>query len=145
MFQSTGEFNIVILYDDLTSIGRAMAAYSHLTRELGDEFTPELRIWRIDVAASREYAAQADDEIETAEMIILAVRGSQPCPVAFRRWTERVRDGCGPPNPALIAIIEGADEPATSIGTWSSILRGTAAQMHPDIFLWAPHVAAGSP
>jgi len=115
--ETTDKFNVVILYDHVASVGRAMAAYMHLTRELEGEFTPELRIWRIDVATSPEFAAQADDDVRAAEMVIMAVRGSQPCPAGFQRWTEvAVERGCLP-KPALIAIVEAADEPARSAGT----------------------------
>jgi hypothetical protein len=58
------KFNVVILYDCFTSVGRAMAAYLHLTRELENELTPELRIWRVDVATSPECATQANGDIE---------------------------------------------------------------------------------
>ena len=57
------KLNVVILYDRFTSVGRAMAAYSHLTRELESEFIPELRIWRVDVATLPECATQADEDI----------------------------------------------------------------------------------
>ena len=141
---ATDKFDVVILYDHFASVGRAMAAYSHLTRELENEFSPELRIWRIDVATLPEFAAQADDDIKAAAMVIIAVRGSQPCPVAFQRWTEKaVERGCLPKH-ALIAIGEAADEPAQSVGTWNSVLRSTAAQIQLDVFLWTPLAAAGS-
>jgi hypothetical protein len=144
--ETTERINIVILYDRITSAGRAMAAYSHLKRELESEYTPELRIWRIDIAMLPEFSAQATDEIQSAEMIILAVRGSQPCPAAFLRWTDGAGENRSLPWRALIGLIEEADEPANSAGTWNTILRGTARQIQPYVFLWVcPAVTGSSP
>jgi hypothetical protein len=143
--KTADKFDVVILYDHFASVGRAMAAYSHLTRELENEFSPELRVWRIDIATSPEFAAQADDDIKAAEMVIMAVRGNQPCPVGLQRWTEgAVERGCLPKH-ALIAIGEATDEPARSAGTWNSVLRSAAAQIQLDVFLWTPLATEGNP
>jgi hypothetical protein len=139
------KFNVVILYDHIASVRRAITAYLHLAHELESEFTPELRIWRIDVATSLEFAAQADDDIKAAELVIMAVRGSQPCPLEFQRWTAgAVERGCLPRH-ALIAIGEAAGEPARSAGTWNSVLQSAAAQIQLDVFLWTPPAAAENP
>jgi hypothetical protein len=135
--ECTGKFNVVVLYDHITSAGRAMAAYWHLTRELESEFMPDLRVWRIDVAASPECAAQADVEIAAAEMVIMAIHANQTFPPALLRWTEGAGDGRSPCHRALIAIIEAIDESALSAGPLNRILQSTAAQIHPDVFLWA--------
>src|ERR1017187_10388570 len=79
------KFNVVILYDP-AYVQKAMVTYSHLVREFEGACTPDLRLWRLDIAVAAEYTAQAGHDIETAELIIIAVRGSQPCPSAFQRW-----------------------------------------------------------
>lgn len=136
------KFNVVILYDHVASAGRAMAAYSQLTRELDAGLVPELSIWRTDVAVSLECSTQAFVDIAYAEIVIVAVRGSQPCPAAFQRWIEGPAEDCGPPKNALIAIIDANDDFDLSPGTWNCILRGTAAKPRPDFFLWAPSAGA---
>jgi hypothetical protein len=136
--QAPDSFNVLILYDQFASVGRAMAAYLHISRELGDEFVTELSVWRIDVAASPEHAARAEDEIRTAELVILAVCGSQTCPVELQRWTEGAVGGGCLPKQALIVLGEEDKEPAQSVGTWNSVLRSAAAQSKLNVFLWAP-------
>jgi hypothetical protein len=139
------KFKVVILYDRFTSVGRAMAAYTHLTRELESEFIPELRIWRVDVAMLPECAVQADGDIEAAEIVIMAVRNIQSCPAAFLRWMEGAGadSSCGLPKRALIAIIETPDQAALSAITSDSIVRG-GAQAQLDVLFWAPSGAAST-
>jgi hypothetical protein len=134
----TEKLHVVILYDRLDSVGKAMSAYAHLTRELECECEPDLSIWRLDVATSAEFAVKADYDIAAAEIVIMAVRGSQPCPPAFQHWKERAWQDEGAPHRAWIAIVEAADEPAPAAETWSSTLRGAATQIHPEIFVWEP-------
>ena len=140
------KFNVVILYDRFTSVGRAMAAYSHLMRELEGEFMPELRIWRVDVATLPECAVQADRDIEAAEMVIVAVRNIQPCPAAFLRWMKEARgdNGCGVAKRALIAIIGAPDQAVLSAETWNSVARGEA-QAQLDVLFWPPSAEASAP
>jgi len=135
---TTEKFNIVILYDHVRSVGRAMEAWSHLTQELENEFLPELRIWRIDIAISPEYAAQAQDDIKAAQMVIMAVRGGQPCPAAFLHWIAGAEEDGGLPNRALVVIMEAVDRSDLSRGTWTSTLRVTVAQTQLDVFFWEP-------
>ena len=130
-------FNIVVLYERSDLLGKAMATCCHLRRELDNEFTSDLRVWRIDVATSPEFSAEASRDIAAAEIIILGVSGNQHCPPEFRRWTETAT-GPGGSHRAVIAIVEGADEPAAAGETWNSVLRGSATQIHPEIFVCEP-------
>jgi len=131
-------FNIVVLYERSALLSRAMATCAHLRRELGNAFTLDFRIWRIDVATSRECAAQFDREIATADVIVIGVSGNEPCPPEFRAWKERAVDGSGGPHRAIIAIVDTAAESATTGETWNSVLRSGATQIHPEIFVWEP-------
>lgn len=142
-------FHVVVLYERSPLVGKAMATCSHLRHELGDAFALDFRLWRIDLATSVEFAAQADRDIDAADVIVIGVAGNEPCPPAFRRWREtalaRGRNG---PH-AIIAIAEGADEPGPAGETWNNVLRDGATQIHPEIFvcepLEAPVGAAGEP
>ncbi len=136
--ENTGIFNVVIFYDHRASVGPAMMAYSHVTREMESEYKTGLRIWRLDVATSPECAPQANDDIDAAEMVIMSVHESRSCPDAILRWPERADRGDGLPQRALIGRAETADKPALSSGIWNCIRRGIAAQIRLDIFLWAP-------
>jgi hypothetical protein len=143
--ENTDKFNVVILYDHVASVGRAMAAYACLTRELENEITPELRIWRIDIATLPECAAQADDDIRAAEMVIMAVRGNQPCPAGFHRWSEETAGYLGLAQRALIALVDAVDEPARSAGTWHCMIRKIVEQIQLDVFLWTAPAESGGP
>jgi hypothetical protein len=131
------KFPVVMLYDRLASVDQAMDTYSHLTRELQDEFNPDLRMWRIDVAGSAEFSAQAGEDIAAAEVIIMTVRGDQPCPAAFLDWKGGAdRAGRAPPH-AVIALVESKDtQPAPNAETWGSFLRGSATEIHPEVFVY---------
>lgn len=124
-----------MLYDNLDSVGKAMATYSQLTRELDNEFKPDLRIWRLDVALSAECSAEANSDIEAAEVIIMTVHGNDPCPPAFLHWKAGGGAGRGVPHRAIIAILEATGEPIPDTDTWSSVLRGVATEIHPELFV----------
>jgi hypothetical protein len=139
--ETAEKFKVVILYDRITSVGRAMTAFAHLERELQNELIPELQIWRIDVATLPECAAQVDGDIEAAEMVILAVHGKDDSHGPFLRRMQEDRKSPSLPKRALIAIIEAADEFARSAGTWSRVL-GCSEQIPSDVFLWATPTVA---
>jgi hypothetical protein len=145
----TEKFNVVILYKRRAFVGQAMSTYLHVKRELGNELETDLRLWRTDVAASEAYAAQADHDIEAADLIILAVCGDQPCPPAFRRWQTGTGRGLGMPRGAVIIFAETAAGPTPATETWNSMLRGFTTQIHPEIYVWDPpvvrHEAAPAP
>ena len=132
---SSENFPVVMLYDNLESVGKAMATYSQLTHELDADFKPDLRIWRLDVALSPEFSAQANHDIEAAEVIIMTVHGNEPCPPAFQHWKAGAGGGSGVPHRAIIAILESTDKPASATESWSSVLRGVATEIHPELFV----------
>lgn len=136
-------FNVVIIYERLAHVGRALAAYRHLTHGLADEFAPDFRLWRIDRAREPDHAAEAERDLAAAEGIILAVDGGQPGPSAFQRWTVGAGHGGGPPPHAIIALREAPDGPEPVAGSWSNILRNTATQIHSEVLVCDPPPARG--
>lgn len=132
---SARNFPVVMLYDNYESVGKAMATYSQLTHELENDFQPDLRIWRLDVALSPECSAAANHDIEAAEVIIMTVHGNEPCPPEFLHWKEGMGGGAGVPHRAIIAILESTGEPLPETDTWSSVLRGVATEIHPELFV----------
>ena len=140
---SAENFNVVMLYDNLEHVGKAMATYSQLAHELETEFKPDLHIWRMDMALSSEFSAQANHDIEEAEVIIMAVRGNEACPAEFRHWKDGAADGSGVPHRAIIAILESDSELVPAAESWNSVLRGVATEIHPELFVCEPPEAAG--
>src|SRR5471030_2774487 len=126
--ETAAKFPVVMLYDHFDSVGKAMATYSHLTRELEEEYDPDLSVWCIEDAASAEYSAQANKDIAAAEVIIMTVRGDEPFPAAFHHWKGGVEDGGIAPPKAIVALIGTADNPAPAADSWNSVLRGAATQ-----------------
>jgi hypothetical protein len=136
--ETAAKFPVVMLYDHFDSVGKAMATYSHLTRELEDEYEPDLSVWCIEDAASAEYSTLANQDIAAAEVIIMTVRGDEPFPAAFQHWKGGTEEGgVAPPN-AIIALIGSADNPDPAADTWNSVLRGAATQIHPEVFVYEP-------
>ena len=134
--ETAARFPVVMLYDHFRSVRKAMATYDHLTRELQDEYRPDLRIWRIEDATSAEFAAEANDDIAAAEVIIMTVRGDEPFPAAFRHW-KGVSDPAGvvPPH-AVIALVGAVDDAEPAAETWRGVLRGATTQIHPEVFVY---------
>ncbi len=137
--ETTEKFPVVMLYDHLSSVNAAMSTFSHLTAELATEFEPELRVWRMDDAASPEFISQANADITAAELVILTVRGKQPWPDAFLHWKEGPRIGrhaaIALPQ-AIVALIEtDADGLPVARDGGNSALRSVATQIHPEVFV----------
>ena len=132
------KFTVVILYERLAYVGRAMATYLHLMRELADDFAPDFRLWRIDLALAPGLAAEAERDIAAAEVIIMALNGSRPCPVAFQRWKGGAGHDGGPPPHAIITLMEATKEAAPPAGSWSNVLCGAATQIHSEVFVCDP-------
>jgi hypothetical protein len=138
------KFPVVMLYDHLSSVNAAMSTFSHLTDELAAEFEPELRVWRMDDAASPEFISEANADITAAELVILTVRGKQPWPDAFLHWKEGPGNGQHPAiaSPqAIVALIEtDADGLPVASDGGNCTLRSIATQIHPGVFV---HEAEG--
>jgi len=139
---SSGEpvetLNVVILYQHLAYMGRAMATYLRLERELAEEFTPDFRLWRIDIATEPAFADEAERDIAAAEVIIVAVNGGQSCPPAFQRWRGGLGQAGGPPPRAIIALVDSSDEMVAAPESWASVLREAATQIHSEVFVCGP-------
>jgi len=145
-FPNAEAFNIVVLYERSDLLSRAMATCCCLRRELDNEFTSELRIWRLDVATSPEFVIEADRDIAAADVIIIGVSGSQRCPPEFRRWQDAAVSGRGGRPRAIVALVESADEPGPAGETWNGVLRASATQIHPEIFVCeSPEESGDSP
>jgi hypothetical protein len=132
------KFPVVMLYDHFSSVGVAMATYTYLTHELGSEFKPELRVWRMDAATSAEYSVAANNDIAAAEVILMTIRGNQPWPAAFKHWiTGENEPGALFPH-AVISLITAEDGPSADEGEgiWSAALSTVATQIHPGVFVW---------
>ena len=136
------KLHIVILYENLRYVGKAMATYLHLVRELGDDFTPDFHLWRLDVAAECGCAEEVERDIASAGVIIVAISGQQPCPPIFQRWGDGDREGkAGLPTCAIIALVEVSEGHTPATGSWNSVLRMAATQIHPEVFVWDPFLA----
>lgn len=135
------KLNIVILYERLLHVGKAVATYLHLIRELPGEFSPDFRLWRIDLALEPVFKAEAERDLADAAVIIVAVNGRQACPPEFQRWRKGVGHGGGPPPHAIIALMGASREAVPEAGSWSMLLDGVATQIHPEVFVCEP--AAG--
>lgn len=129
---------VVILYESRHQVGKAVATYHHLVRELSEDIAPDFHLWRLDVAVEPACAAEAERDLAAAGVIIVAVNGDRPCPPVFQRW-QGGRDGkAGPSSCAIIALVEASEDPAPCPGSWRGILRQAATQIHPEVFVWNP-------
>lgn len=136
------KLNVVILYERLAYVARAMAAYAHLARELAADFTPDFRVWRLDIAQAPGFADEAERDIAAAGVIIMAVDGHKPCPPAFHRWKGGAgAEGGGLPR-AVIAFTETNDGSGPGIvppaESWIEILRSSATQISDEVFVCDP-------
>ena len=133
-------FHVVILYERLACVAKAMAAYAHLARELANEYVPDFRVWRLDVALTPARAAEAGRDLASAGVIIMAVNGRQPCPTAFRHWRGRADLGNGGLPRAIYAFTEETDEAGTAPvpESWISVVSSAGTQIAAGVFVCEP-------
>jgi len=129
------KFKVVILYERLSYVSRAMATCRHLMRELEDDYAPDFCLWRIENALTPAWAAEAERDIAAAEVIIMAVDGRQRCPLAFQRWKGGAGHEGGQPPHAIISLMAASDDSSPEAGSWSNVLRGTATQINSEVFV----------
>lgn len=134
------KFHVVILYERLACVGKAMAAYAHLARELAGEYVSDFRVWRLDVALTPARAAEAGRDIDSAGVIIMAVNGRQPCPPAFSHWHGSPESGRGGLPRAIYAFTEETDESGTAPApeSWINVVRSSGTQISDGIFVCDP-------
>ena len=129
------KLNVVILYERLGYVSKAVATYLQLTRDLGDEFSPDFRLWRIDLTLEPAFTAEAERDFADADVIIVAAHGRQRCPPEFQRWKYGVGHGGGLAPHAVIALMDGSDEPAPAAESWGGLLHDSATQIHAEVFV----------
>ncbi len=129
------KLGVVILYERLAYVRKAMDTYLYLMRDLAGDFVPDFRLWLVERAIEPEFAAAAERDIAAAEVIILAVNGRETCPPAFQRWKDRAGHEGGLPPHAIISLMEASDEAAPAPESWSGVLRSTTTQIHPEVFV----------
>lgn len=137
---SAEKLHVVILYERLACVGKAMAAYAHLARELAGEYVPDFRVWRLDVALTPARAAEAGRDIDSAGVIIMAVDGRQPCPPEFQHWHGSTTCGGGGLPRTIYAFTEDTDEPDAALApeSWINVVRSAGLQISDGIFVCDP-------
>jgi hypothetical protein len=133
-------FHVVILYERLACVAKAMAAYAHLARELASEYVPDFRVWRLDVALIPARAAEAERDLASAGVIIMAVDGRKPCLPAFQHWQGRANLGNGGLPRAIYAFTEETDEAGTAPApeSWLSVVSSAGTQIADGVFVCEP-------
>ncbi len=131
-------FNVVILYDKPAAGGLAVGLYGRLMNELADDCLPELRVWRLDMAAAAELSPEANRDLAAADLIVIAAHGRQTCPSTLRCPPDRTGPLDEPPGQALVVLLEVAGEPDPTSGAWIELLRPTVARRRTEFFEWKP-------
>jgi hypothetical protein len=129
------KLNIVILYERLAHVGRAAATYLHLTQKLADEFSPDFRLWRLDLTLEPAFSVEAEQDIADADVIIMAFNGRQLCPLEYQRWRQGEGHRGGPAPHAIIALMDAPEESVAPAGSWSGLLHVAATQIHSEVFV----------
>ena len=137
------KLNIVILYERLAYVSKAVATYLHLARELADEFSPDFRLWRLDLALEPAFSSEAERDMADADVIIMAFNGRQLCPPAFQRWKNGAGHVGGPAPHAIIALMDSPEESEAEAGSWSGLLHVAATRIHSEVFVCEPAEAPG--
>lgn len=137
------KLNVVILYERLAFVGRASATYLNLTQGLLEEYSPDYRLWRVDLTLEPAFAGEAERDLAEADVIIMAIDGRKPHPPEFQCWTNGTGHRGGPGPRAILALMKASDDPEAPPGSWSGLLHASATQIHPEVFVFEPRDAGG--
>ncbi|HWA24252.1 MAG TPA: hypothetical protein VG734_01160 [Lacunisphaera sp.] len=127
--------NVVILYDRLADISKASATYLQLTHDLGDDYSPDFHLWRVDLTVEAGFCDEAERDLADADVVIVAVNGHEKCPTEYQRWKAGAGHEGGRAPHAIFALVEGGDEAEPAPGTWSGLLHHVATPINSEIFV----------
>jgi hypothetical protein len=129
------KLSIVIIYERLAYVSKAVATCLHLTRGLADKFSPDFRLWRLDLTLDPAFSCEAEQDLADADVIIMAVNGRQLCPPEFQRWKKGAGHVGGPAPHAIIALMDTPEDPEPTVGSWSGLLQVAATRIHSEVFV----------
>ena len=112
-----------------------MATLYTLIREMAAGFTPDFRLWRIDLTLEPAFAAEAERDLADAGVIITPVNGRQSCPPEFQRWKAGTGHGGGEPPHAIITLMGASAEGAPAPKSWDELLRNAATKIDSEMFV----------
>lgn len=81
-------FNVVIAYEDFETGQHARKTYDFLVEHLGEEFCLHNQMWKFDVLAMPKLREMAASDAAAADIVMVAVRGSNELPAEVKEWME---------------------------------------------------------
>lgn len=127
-------FQVVILYDNAPSGVRAMQTYESFCRDLGADYTFEVKLWRLDMLPLVDQTQVAMPRLEHADMVIVACDADYENLFRLDDWAARWPRAHDDAKRVLVALYTG---PAEARGTnsyerWLSALGSLAARVGLD-------------
>ena len=129
----TSTIQVVIAFEDLAAGKRGKQVYDFLTHRLTDfEFDHE--VWKFSALNCQGVMESAARQAAAADIIMLALHGSNPLPEALKNWIELWLGQNG--NPMALVVLFNEDSEATSemIET-RAYLEGVARRGKLDLFM----------
>jgi hypothetical protein len=120
-----------------------MSTYSHLSHELEADFKLELKVWRLDVAASSEFLAPASHDLAEAEVIIMTVRKNAVWPPEFLRGKTGAVEDRDKGVHAIVVLIEDDRGVLSDTENWNTVLHSSTMQIYPEVFAYEVISAQG--
>jgi hypothetical protein len=84
----TPDFNVVIAYEDFESGKQAKATYDFLVENLAADCRFSNQMWKFDVLGIPKLREMAAKDAATADIVILACKGSNQLPDEVKAWIE---------------------------------------------------------
>ncbi len=113
---------VVIAYGNLASGRRAMSAVASLgLTPLGDEICFRPRPWSFDLLANTGWNKDADEDADSANILVIATTAANPLPPAVTQWVlSAIRRKQGT-SAAVLALVGGGNDSNPAASRWDAI------------------------
>jgi CheY-like chemotaxis protein len=116
--------DVVIVYDDAPAGEHAIRTLHEVARHLGERVKLRPLLWRFDLLADPDWRSEAAADAAGAGLMVVSASGNLPR--AGLDWIrETLQQQPGGPG-ALVALLDGEDDPAGSASPRLKLLKGAA-------------------
>lgn len=130
------DFNVIILYDQVAAVRRAMGSVGHLVTDFLGDLDIRLDLWRFDVLGLPGLARVATLNAANAEMLIVVMQADGDLPPVVRDWVKFWSSQNVPGNAALVLLRHSRPRPEDGTGAGEAFLAAVAREGGHDFFAY---------
>jgi hypothetical protein len=128
------KLNIFLAYADFETALRGKRVHDQIVKDSSHEFSFGLSLWKFEVLKNTKLRAVAASEAADAALLIIATHHDHYLPRAVRACLEAGLKQKRHFPAAIVALLDGEEDPFNTRATTCAYLGGLAEQHHLDFF-----------